>query len=163
MRHSTTKGYKNRLRLNEEKESTAIRFNQPATNLAIRHTTTNSSRKQQYGNTQTTPAQQRQQHLDCSGNTSIIIAHIFTFWKKGKFHWRKGNFTEKKQINTIILESIHGRRGQRDSNLRVYVSYMTIYKINTYLYVRKMFGKKWQKNENSALSLIHISEPTRPY
>ena len=33
--------------LNEEKENTGTRFNEPATNLAIRHTMTNSSSKQQ--------------------------------------------------------------------------------------------------------------------
>ena len=74
--------------------------------------------------------------FDCSDDTSYIFLH------SGK---KKGNVTEKNKINTIILESIHGRRGQTDSNLRAYVSYMTIYKINTYLYLRIMSGKKWQK------------------
>ena len=48
MRHSTPKGYiKSKPCSNEEKENTGIRLNEPATNLAIRRTMTNSSRKQQ--------------------------------------------------------------------------------------------------------------------
>ena len=46
---STAKGYaKNKSRLKEEKENTGIRFNEPATNFAIRHKTTNGSRKRQH-------------------------------------------------------------------------------------------------------------------
>ena len=45
----TAKGYiKNQSCWNEEKENTGIRFNESATKLAIRHTMTNSSRKQQH-------------------------------------------------------------------------------------------------------------------
>ena len=47
---------KNKSRLNEGNEKTGVRFNEPATNLAIRHTMTNSSRKQQ--------------HCCCSNNSS---------------------------------------------------------------------------------------------
>ena len=47
-RHSTAKRYiKNTSCLNEEKENTGIRFNEPAANFVIRHTMTNSSSKQQ--------------------------------------------------------------------------------------------------------------------
>ena len=46
----------NKSRLNEEKENTGIRFDEPATTLAIRHTMTNSSGKQQ--------------HCCCSNNSS---------------------------------------------------------------------------------------------
>ena len=48
---------KNKSCLNKEKENTGVRFNEPATNLAIRHTMTNSSREQQ--------------HCCCSNNSGI--------------------------------------------------------------------------------------------
>ena len=45
---SAAKGYiKNKSRMNEEKENTGIRLNEPATNSAIQHTVKNGSRKQQ--------------------------------------------------------------------------------------------------------------------
>ena len=40
--------HQNKSSLIEDKENTGIRINEPATNLAIRHTMTNSSRKQQH-------------------------------------------------------------------------------------------------------------------
>ena len=53
---SAAKGYiKNKSRMNEEKENTGIRLNEPATNSAIQHTIKNGSRKQQ----------QQQQHSVC--------------------------------------------------------------------------------------------------
>ena len=98
MRHSTTKGHtKNKTRLNEEKKNTGLRFNEPATHLTMRQTTTNSSRKQQHccrsnvniatHKAAATPAAAAalcihiiyiyiNWLLDCSDDTSIIIVHI---------------------------------------------------------------------------------------
>ena len=63
VRHnSTAKGYlKKKSRLNEEKENSGIRFNEPGTNCAIQHTLPNSSRTQQ--------------HCFCSNNSSSIATH----------------------------------------------------------------------------------------
>ena len=51
--------HKNKPRLNEEKENTGIRFNEPATNLGIRHTITNN---------------RKQQHCCCSNDTQRAAA-----------------------------------------------------------------------------------------
>ena len=97
-------------RLDEEKENTGVRFNGPATVLAIQHTMTNSSGKQQHG--------------CCSNNSSIlvgtdraaaaaaalcmyayetdlsIIVHIFTLGKKR----RKNEKKQPSQVRTTDAE-----------------------------------------------------------
>ena len=83
--------------MNEEKENTGIRFNEPATNLAIRHTTTNSSRKQQHS-----VYIHIKLILDCSGATSIIILHIFTLVTKYMAPTKKVKMAHKKRAPSEI-------------------------------------------------------------
>ena len=101
---SVAKGYiKNKSRMNEEKENTGIRLNEPATNSAIQHTVKNGSRKQQ----------QQQQHsvcilkwlLDCSDDTSIIIAHIFALVLK--YEINNNNKNNSNDTNSNIRHAYH--------------------------------------------------------
>ena len=65
--------------------------------------------------------------------------------KRGKCH-------TKKKKNTIMPDSIHGRRGQRDSNLRVHLLRFVHDNchINTYLYGRIHVWKKNDKKTKTA-------------
>ena len=75
---------KNKSPLNEEKENTGIRFNEPATNLNIRHTMTNRSRKQQhccssnnkqqYSSTQSSSSNSSGRSTLCAYKTDLSIA-----------------------------------------------------------------------------------------
>ena len=94
MRHNTAEGYikkhKNSSRLNEDKENTAISFSEPPKKMAIRYTTTNSSRKQLYSNTQSTSNSSGSNTLVCSYNTDFLTAqttppsptYIFLHWQQ---------------------------------------------------------------------------------
>ena len=115
-----------------------------ATNFTIRHTTTNSSIKQQqlqqqqYSNKLQNSSiaaaassssstrqvrKQRQQHwcMHIKLTSQLIIRHL-------KHQHRTYSYTAGKKTeeiphtkNTIILNSNHGQRGQRDSNLPVHL------------------------------------------
>ena len=77
MRYSTAKGYiQKHVALNEEEETTGIRFNKPAINLVIRHTMTNSCRKQQYcccSNNSSIATQSSSSSSSSSGSSTLYV------------------------------------------------------------------------------------------